>query len=493
MRPIVDARHYSTTPTYSSKVLKRGDTDYEKCRRMIPSADTGDRFPQEIHVPETPDDVARALRRATELGVSVGSRSSGHIMHFPAAYHDGVLIDCVNLNRKIEYDPISQEVIFGPASRVEELAAKLKEVNRFFSHGHAPTVGSAGFMLAGGQGWFVRGWGATSQTWITKIEMVVPDGRTVIASRHENADLFWAARGSGQAFFAVITRFWGRTIPRSTMWETTLRFEINNDNYMDLMRWTIERGRETPKYGTDLNITIDYPEKYDPSFTTDDIPKSGKLWLTLNNLCYCDTIGEARTLLSAYEKFTPAAKAALIKVEPVQARTVEEVFARKRGFLGNGGQERWQINSIMNDPQVPLNTLLAAIKPCMLELPTRTSSVFACFCDIVPDETDAALSLPQDLYISTITGWTDPSLEPNIKNHMPERYARTFPVAIGQYITEIDPNNETANCQVLTNSAFAKFNKIREKWDPKGLFPNYKTIARTHDRMKKLGYKMSRL
>lgn len=85
----------------------------------------------------------------------------------------------------------------------------------------------------------------------------------------------------------------------------------------------------------------------------------------------------------------------------------------------------------------------------MLELPTRNSSVFACFCDIVPDETDAALSLPQDLYISTITGWTDPSLEPDIKNYMAERYARTFPVAVGQYITEIDPNNEIANVRLL--------------------------------------------
>jgi hypothetical protein len=187
--------------------------------------------------------------------------------------------------------------------------------------------------------------------------MVVPDGRTVIASRYENQDLFWAARGSGQAFFAVVTRFWGRTIARSKMWETILKFEINDDNYMDVMRWTIERGRETPKYGTDLNITIDYPEKYDPSYTTDDVPVGGKLHLTLNNLCYCDTIEEARTLLGAYERFTQEVKKALLRVEAVQPRTVEDVFARKRGFLGNSGQERWQINSIMNEPSVPLDTV----------------------------------------------------------------------------------------------------------------------------------------
>lgn len=347
-------RFYTTTPEYSSKILVRGTPDYERCRRNNPSADTPARYPQEIHVTETPDDVSRALKRAVELNVCVGIRSSGHIMNVPSFIQDGILIDTVNLNRHVDYDPVSKEICFGPSCRVEELAAKLKEVNRFFPHGHAPTVGSGGFLLAGGQGWFVRGWGATNQTWILKMEIVVPDGRTVIASRTENRDLFWAARGSGLGFFGVVTRFWGRTIARSTMWEKVLKFEINNDNYMPLMTWAIERGRETPKYGTDLNLTIDYPEKYDPAYTTDAVPAGGKLHMTLNLLCYTDTLPEARILLSAYDKFTPEVQNWLLEMKPVQKRTFEEVFARKRGFLGNGKQERWQINSIMNDPVVPL-------------------------------------------------------------------------------------------------------------------------------------------
>ncbi|KAL7757149.1 hypothetical protein ACKLNR_011676 [Fusarium oxysporum f. sp. zingiberi] len=184
---------YLTQPEYSAKILVHGTPEYERCRRNNPTADTPSRFPQEIHVVEGPQDVATALKRATELGAKVGILSSGHIMNMPNLIERGILIDTVNLNRQIYYDPITQEVSFGPSCHVEELAARLKEVNRFFPHGSAPTVGSGGFLLAGGQGWFVRGWGATNQTWITKIEIVVPDGRTVIASRTENRDLFWAA------------------------------------------------------------------------------------------------------------------------------------------------------------------------------------------------------------------------------------------------------------------------------------------------------------
>ncbi|KAF9888272.1 hypothetical protein FE257_008842 [Aspergillus nanangensis] len=476
---------YVTRPAYTSKVLYRGDPEYETCRRNNPTADTPSRFPREIHVVRDAADVAAALQRATALGTPVGIRSSGHIMHLPCLIDDSILIDTVNLNRQIDYDAKTQEICFGPSARVEELAAKLADINRFFPHGHAPTVGSGGFLLAGGQGWFVRGWGATNQTWINRMEIVVPDGRVLNVSRTEYEDLFWAARGSGMGFFGVVTRFWCRTIARSTLWERVFRFDIG-DQYEALMTWAIERGRDTPKYGTDLNLTIDFPEKYDPAYTTDAVPEGARLQLTLNLLCWSDTLREARTLLGAYDRMPEVVRKCMLDMRPVEKRTFEEVFARKRGFLGNGKSERWQINSIMNDPNVPTHRLIEGIKPAMLELPTRTSSVFMCHCDIVPDEEDAALSLPQDLYISTITGWTDSRLEPGIYQHMRDRYRRAFPVAVGMYITEIDVNCDDANTKVMSDTALAKFLKIREKWDPQGLFPNYKAFVRAHEKMNKL-------
>lgn len=79
-----------------------------------------------------------------------------------------------------------------------------------------------------------------------------------------------------------------------------------------------------------------------------------------------------------------------------------------------------------------------------------------CHCDITPDEEDCALSLVQDLYISTITGWTDPNLEPEIMQPMREKYFQAWPVSVGQYITEIDVNNDDANVSFLTRYPFFK-------------------------------------
>jgi FAD/FMN-containing dehydrogenase len=344
---------YDTQPTYSSKILLRGSSEYERCRRNNPTAGAPDRFPREIHIAHKPEDVSRALRRAAELRTAVGVRSGGHAFSLGALVHDGIMVDTACLNRQIDYNAQTQEISFGPAVRVEELSAKLVVLGRFFPHGHAPTVGAAGFLMAGGQGWFVRGWGATCQTWITKIEVVMPDGRVITASKTENEDVFWAARGSGLAFFGVITKFWGRTIPASKLWERTFTFELR-DKFKELMTWFIEQSRDTPKYGTDLNLTIHYPEKYAPGLDTDEIPKNARLHLGLSLLCYADTHREAKTLLGAFDNIPTDLHECLLEMRPVQERHFQDIFQKKRGLIGGAKEERWQIISLLNDPSVPL-------------------------------------------------------------------------------------------------------------------------------------------
>jgi hypothetical protein len=81
----------------------------------------------------------------------------------------------------------------------------------------------------------------------------------------------------------------------------------------------------------------------------------------------------------------------------------------------------------------------------MCTLPTRRSSAFMCICDIVPDEDEASLSMPQEFYISTITGWTDTKLEPRVHQMSRELYKKALPVSCGTYIADYDPICEDAN------------------------------------------------
>ena len=69
--------------------------------------------------------------------------------------------------------------------------------------GSAPDVGIVGYTLGGGLSWLGRRYGLAANR-LLSAEVVTADGRLVRASRHENPDLFWALRGGGGNFGAVV-------------------------------------------------------------------------------------------------------------------------------------------------------------------------------------------------------------------------------------------------------------------------------------------------
>ena len=69
--------------------------------------------------------------------------------------------------------------------------------------GSSPDVGVVGYTLGGGLSWLGRRYGLACNRLIVA-ELVTAEGQLVRASRHEHADLFWALRGGGGSFGAVV-------------------------------------------------------------------------------------------------------------------------------------------------------------------------------------------------------------------------------------------------------------------------------------------------
>ncbi|KAF7535071.1 hypothetical protein G7054_g5714 [Neopestalotiopsis clavispora] len=454
-------------------VLYRGSTAYDDSLKQYFNQEQTDRFPTETHIAKCVDDVTKALKRAQELKVQVGVRSGGHLPSKPSLVHNGILIDVAAVNRELTYDNQTHEVCFGPGVRVQEACKALDRVGRFFPFGHAPDVALGGFCLAGGQGFFMRGWGATVTEWIVKMEIVVPDGRVLEASRTQNPDLFWAARGGGQAFFGVVTRFWSRTIPKRNLFGRSFLFEVR-DRFENLLEFAFDRNKATPRCFTETAVCTLYPQLFDDQSSDEQIPDGSELLLSIHLSAYADLLVEAETLLSAWDQLPDKIKGCLVEAKPTSLLNWDEFFELQYRMNPQSPDQKWGINSILSDPKIPQH------EPAMCNLPTRSSYGCIYMADTPDsDEKDAVFSLPQQYYISTFSGWKDTALRAGILETMRASYKEADLVSCGMYIADFDPSSSSvqpSEIKVWTDSARARFSQIREKWDPKEVFPCHRAF-----------------
>jgi FAD/FMN-containing dehydrogenase len=106
--------------------------------------------------------------------------------------------------------------------------------------GSAPDVGIVGYTLGGGLSWLGRRYGLAANR-LLSAEVVTADGRLVHTSRNENAELFWALRGGGGNFGAVVAIEF-ELIPMRTVYAGMLMFPA--DQAREVMQawreWTAE-------------------------------------------------------------------------------------------------------------------------------------------------------------------------------------------------------------------------------------------------------------
>jgi hypothetical protein len=336
----------------SVQILTLSDDGYEKLRNRCFNGRVPDRRPAEIVVPTTTAQVADAIKRANAQGLKIGVRSGGH--HFPCSplKESGLLLDLKDLNKKIDYDPKTKLISFSPGHTVRDISTSLTPHKRFFPYGHSRTVGIGGFYLAGGQGCFVRGWGYTCDGWVTQLEIVTASGEVVIANDTENQDLFWAAPGSGVGFFAVITKMWGKTIPAKSLYDVSYILD-STDIFKPLLKWALQTAEKVPKYGSDLFICTFYADAEDPS--THDDSKAKRVFMLLNQTVHGDSIEEANVLASPWKGLPDDFRKHLVAEIPMVERTWEDLWDLQEKFQPHGKGERWKVDSIISDANVPLD------------------------------------------------------------------------------------------------------------------------------------------
>ncbi|MDH6180881.1 FAD/FMN-containing dehydrogenase [Microbacteriaceae bacterium SG_E_30_P1] len=159
--------------------------------------------PLAVVAPQTPADVALAVRYAADHSLLPAIRSGGHSGGNFVPSGPFLLIDLAHLDG---VDVLDDDLVrVGPGARWGAVAATLGNHGLALTSGDTSSVGVGGLALGGGVGWLVRLDGLTIDS-LVEAEVVTATGEIVTASSAVNPELFWGLRGGG-GNFGVVTAF----------------------------------------------------------------------------------------------------------------------------------------------------------------------------------------------------------------------------------------------------------------------------------------------
>ena len=243
------------------RTMARDDAGYETARReTVWRTNMPDRFPDRIVQANSVGDVVAAVRAAKAEGWQVGVRSGGHSWSANHVRDGGVLIDVSRL-KGFTVDKSAMTATVEPGLGGSVLVAELMKRDLFFPVGHCRGVAVGGYLLQGGFGWNGRAFGIACSN-VTAIDYVDAEGELRLASETENADMLWAARGSGPDFFGVVVRFHLRVFPKPGFIGSSIT-TYPVERLADLARWVDRVGPDVPP-GVELQFVISRSPSFPP-------------------------------------------------------------------------------------------------------------------------------------------------------------------------------------------------------------------------------------
>ena len=211
-------------------VITPADPRYDEARTIYNAMI--DKRPSLIARCENVADVIAAVNFGRKNNMELAVRGGGHNGAGLALAEEGLVIDLSPM-KGIRVDTAARTVRVEGGCTWGEVDHATGAFGMAVPSGIISTTGVGGLTLGGGHGYLSRKYGLTIDN-LLAVDIVLADGRLVVASADENEDLFWAVRGGG-GNFGVVTSFLFRMQPVGTVYGGPIIWPIEQAG--EILRW----------------------------------------------------------------------------------------------------------------------------------------------------------------------------------------------------------------------------------------------------------------
>jgi hypothetical protein len=424
-------RHLAST--LDGKVVLPDDVAYNEARQVWNRA--VDRRPAAIVCCASVDDVRRGLEFAVTHGLEIAVRSGGHSQAGHGVADGALVLDLRGLNRvTVNRSALSARVQGGTI--VSELMTALGPYGLLTPTGGCPDVGLGGLTLGGGENMLMARYGAVCDN-VLATEVVLADGRLVVADPREHPDLFWAIRGGG-GNFGIVTSFEYQLVRLDLVLSGLLYFPVSRT--ADMLR--VYR-----------DLIVDAPDELQTAGGLTGTPHGAELFVSF---CYCGDLQEGERVADRWRKLLRPTK------DTVQAGPYTSEFSMGDGPSAGGGAFLPALSDAVID-------VLASSYP---GAPPNASAVWNDFHGAVTRVPVEATAFPLrrrgfDLFITA--PWQDEKGRSQALTWLRDLQHSLQPHAHGVYVNNLEDEGE-ARVREAYGPNYPRLSRVKAQYDPRNIF-----------------------
>ncbi len=388
-------------------------------------------------------DVIGAIRCARAQKLPLAVRGGGHNVAGNSTCEGGIVLDLSPM-KMIRVDPQSRTARAGAGALWRDFDHETQAFGLATPGGLISSTGLAGLTLGGGFGYLSRQFGMSCDNLISA-DVVTADGKLVIASENENADLFWGLRGGG-GNFGVVTSFEYRLHPVGPVYGGLIAFP---GGYAAEM---LKRYRE---------VTASAPETLVIYAGLQPSPTGGTMAALV--VAYFGSEEEGSRLLKPLRETGPAMFDTLAVISYCQLQQMLDAFYPK------GQRNYWKTTYLTGLPDELNEMLIAARANAPSPLDQILIEQIGGAVSLVPRDATAFEHRDAEYNLMAVSISTDPE-----HKHAQMAWARKVwqdarPYSTGgAYVNYLDAD-ETARA-AYSSDAYQRLAALKKKYDPENVF-----------------------